>query len=145
MSLFLVIAIVLVYIWPNWHVSCLVPRPHYCERPIRFGSHCPSENPSRSSRIRHRNALTEKAREEAVLGLGRRASKLKSKRFLFCFCFFFLSLWFRGLILFLNKRASVRLVVLQFSFKRNTLQFKPSLKNITKQFIPCLHLSTFLD
>ena len=131
-------------IWPNWHVSCLVLRPHYCERPMHFGSRGPSENPSRSSRIRHRNALTEKAREEAVLGLGRRASKLKSKRFLFCFCFF-LSLWFRGLIILLNKRASVLLVVLKFSFKRNTLQFKPSLKNITKQFIPCLHLRTFLD
>ena len=135
----------LVFIWPKWHAFCLVPRPRYCERPIRFWSRGPSENPSRSSRIRHRNALTEKAREEAVLRLGRRASKLKGKRFLFCFCLFFLSHWFRGLILLLNKRTSVRLVVLKFSFKRNTLQFKPSLKNITKQCIPCLHLSTFLD
>ena len=89
-SLFLVSEpVVLVYFWPNWHASCLVPSPHYCERPMRFGSRGPSENPSRSSRIRHRNALTEKAREEAVLGLGRRASKLKGKRFpvRFCFCF----------------------------------------------------------
>ena len=78
----------LVFIWPKWHACSLVPRPRYCERPIRFGSRGPSENPSRSSRVRHRNALTEKAREEAVLGLGRRASKLKSKRFPFFFFFF---------------------------------------------------------
>ena len=75
----------LVFIWPKWLAFCLLPRPRYCERPIRFGSGGPSENPSRSSRIRHRNALTEKAREEAVMGLGRRASKLKGKRFLLFF------------------------------------------------------------
>ena len=41
-------------------------------RPMRFGS----RGPSRSSRIHHLNALTEKAWEDAVQGLGNRESKL---------------------------------------------------------------------
>ena len=43
---------------------CLAPRPHYYARPMRIGSRGPSEL------IRHRNALTEKAWEDAVQGLG---------------------------------------------------------------------------
>ena len=27
----------LVFMWPKWHASYLVPRPRYCERPMRFG------------------------------------------------------------------------------------------------------------
>ena len=48
-----------------WGFICLVPRFHYCARPMRFGSRGPSEfsRPSRSSRVRHQNALTEKAWE----------------------------------------------------------------------------------
>ena len=42
---------------------CLVPRPHYCARPM-----C-------SSRIRHQNTLTEEAWEDAVQGLGKVALK----------------------------------------------------------------------
>ena len=100
--------VVLVYYWPksacvlpsqlylfiigrSLHASCPVPRPHYCKRPMRFVSRSPSENPSFLSRIRHRNTLTKKAWEEAVLGRARHASKLKGKRFLVCFCFFFLT------------------------------------------------------
>ena len=44
--------------------ACLVPRPHYSARPKRFGSRGPCENvrpfPVRSSRIRHRNELTDR-------------------------------------------------------------------------------------
>ena len=43
---------------------CLVPRYHYCARPMRIGSRGPS------GLICHRNALTEKAWEDAVQGLG---------------------------------------------------------------------------
>ena len=42
---------------------CLVCRPHYSARLMRFGSRCPSEF---FSQIRHRNALTEIAWEDAV-------------------------------------------------------------------------------
>ena len=45
-------------------IICLVPRHHYCARPMRIGSRCPS------GLICHRNALTEKAWEDAVQGLG---------------------------------------------------------------------------
>ena len=48
-------------------ITCLVPRPHYWARPMSFGSRGLSE----LSRIRHRNALVEKAWEEAVQGLGK--------------------------------------------------------------------------
>ena len=58
-----------------WFVSCLVPRPYHSTRPMRFGSRIPSEflraSPSCSSRIRHRNALTEKAWEDAPQRLGK--------------------------------------------------------------------------
>ena len=60
-----------------WGFICLVPRFHYCARPMRFGSRGPSEfsRPSRSSRVRHQNALTEKAwegrRTGTRLGLGK--------------------------------------------------------------------------
>ena len=44
--------------------ACLVPRPHYSARPKHFGSRGPCENvrpfPARSSRIRHRNELTDR-------------------------------------------------------------------------------------
>ena len=46
---------------------CLVRRPHYSARLMRFGSRGPSEF---FSQIRHRNALTEIAWEDAVQGLG---------------------------------------------------------------------------
>ena len=49
---------------------CLVPRPHYYTRPMRFGSRGPRKSPGRSSRIRHRNALTKRAWKDAVRGLG---------------------------------------------------------------------------
>ena len=42
---------------------CLVRRPHYSARLMRFGSRGPSEF---FSQIRHRNALTEIAWEDAV-------------------------------------------------------------------------------
>ena len=60
-----------------WGFICLVPKFHYCARPMRFGSRDPSEfsRPSRSSRVRHQNALTEKAwegrRTGTRLGLGK--------------------------------------------------------------------------
>ena len=41
-------------------ICCLVPRPHYCALPMRFGSRGPRKFLGRSSRIRHRNKLTEK-------------------------------------------------------------------------------------
>ena len=54
----------------NTKVSiCLVPRPHYSARPMRFGSCGPRE--FLTSRIRHRYALTQKAWEDAVQGLGK--------------------------------------------------------------------------
>ena len=53
--------------------TCLVPRPHYYALPMRFGSRGPRKflSPGRSSRIRHRNALTERAWKDAVQGLGK--------------------------------------------------------------------------
>ena len=54
----------------HWRLSCLVLRPHYYARPIRFGSRGPRKflgaSPGRSSRIRHRNALTDRAWKDAV-------------------------------------------------------------------------------
>ena len=56
----------------NLPKPCLVPKLHYCARPMRFGSRGSSEfSPGRSPRIRHRNALTEKAWEDALQGLGK--------------------------------------------------------------------------
>ena len=56
-------------------MNCLVPRPHYSARPIRFGSRAASEEvrafPARSPRIPHRSELTEKAWENAVQGLSK--------------------------------------------------------------------------
>ena len=49
----------------EWILSCFVPRPRYCARPMRFASR------GRSSRIRHRNALTKKAWEDAIRGLNK--------------------------------------------------------------------------
>ena len=50
---------------------CLVTRPYYSARPMCFGSRGPSEfSFGRSSRIQHRNVLTEKAWEDAAQGLG---------------------------------------------------------------------------
>ena len=46
--------------------------PHYCARPMRFRSRGQSEFfPGCSFRIRHRNALTEKALEDAIQGVGK--------------------------------------------------------------------------
>ena len=50
---------------------CLIPRPHYCARSMTFGSRGLSEFPGCSSRVRHRNALTDEAWEDAVQGLGK--------------------------------------------------------------------------
>ena len=54
----------------NSWLPCLVPRPHYYARPMRFGSRGPRKflrpSPGRSSRIRHRHALTERAWKDAV-------------------------------------------------------------------------------
>ena len=52
-----------------WCAACLVPRPHYCAPPMRFGSRNQSESPGHSSLIRHRNALTVKASVGALLEL----------------------------------------------------------------------------
>ena len=43
---------------------------------MRFGSRGPSKSPCRSSRIRHRNALTEKTWEDALQGLFRATVEL---------------------------------------------------------------------
>ena len=48
-------------------LSTVGHRPHYSARLMRFGSRGPSEL---FSQIRHRNALTEIAWEDAVQGLG---------------------------------------------------------------------------
>ena len=56
---------------------CLVCRPHYSARLMRFGSRCPSEF---FSQIRHRNALTEIAWEDAVQGLGMAMSTVASEK-----------------------------------------------------------------
>ena len=64
---------------------CLVPRPHYYERPKRFGSLGPRKflrpSPGRSSRIRHRNALTERAWKDAVQGPGKENLVLGKKSY----------------------------------------------------------------
>ena len=56
-------------------LSCLVSRPQYSARPMRFGSRGPSRvlraSPGCSTRIHHRNALAERAWEDAVQGLGK--------------------------------------------------------------------------
>ena len=54
--------------WRGWKNEfytsvCLVPRPHYSARSMRFGSRGPSKSV-------HRNALTEKAWENALHRLG---------------------------------------------------------------------------
>ena len=62
---------------------CLVRRPHYSARLMRFGSRGPSEF---FSQIRHRNALTEIAWEDAEQGLGMAMSTVgteKNKELLF--------------------------------------------------------------
>ena len=56
---------------------CLVHRPHYSARLIRFGSRGPSEF---FSQIRHRNALTEIAWEDVEQGLGMAISTLASEK-----------------------------------------------------------------
>ena len=56
---------------------CLVHRPHYSARLMRFGSRGPSEF---FSQIRNRNALTEIAWEDAVEGLGMAMSTLASEK-----------------------------------------------------------------
>ena len=59
---------------PCLDALCLVPRPHYSARPMRFGSRGPIENVTdRPPRIRHRNELTERDWENAVQGLGKDA------------------------------------------------------------------------
>ena len=56
---------------------CLVRRPHYSARLMRFGSRGPSEF---FSQIRHRNALTEMAWEDAVQGRGVAMSTVASDK-----------------------------------------------------------------
>ena len=62
--------------------TCLVPRPHYHALPMRFGSRGPRKflSPGRSSRIRHRNALTERAWKDAVQGLGKTTTMRRKNR-----------------------------------------------------------------
>ena len=55
---------------------CLVRRPHYSARLMRFGSRGLSEF---FSQTRHRNAFTEKAWEDAVQGLGMAMSTVASE------------------------------------------------------------------
>ena len=45
-------------VYRPWLIPCLVPRPHYCAQPMRFG-------------LRHQNAMTEKAWKDAAQGLGK--------------------------------------------------------------------------
>ena len=52
---------------------CLVRRPHYSARLTRFGV-------TWSERVRHRNALTEIAWEDAVQGLGLAMSTVASEK-----------------------------------------------------------------
>ena len=72
---FLPSSVVLKHAWTmhqrKWRSFCLVPRPHYPARPKRFESSGPSKNVfcARSTRIRHRSELTERAWENAVQGL----------------------------------------------------------------------------
>ena len=57
-----------------WPLSCLVPRPHYYGRQMRFGSRGPRKcffNRSAVPWVRHRNFLTERAWKDAVQGLGK--------------------------------------------------------------------------
>ena len=56
---------------------CLVRRPHYSARLMRFGSRGPSEF---FSQIRHRNALTEIAWEGVVQALGMAMSTVASEK-----------------------------------------------------------------
>ena len=56
---------------------CLVHRPHYSARLMRFGSRGPNEF---FSQIRHRNAFTEIAWEDAGQGLGMAMSTLASEK-----------------------------------------------------------------
>ena len=56
---------------------CLVRRPHYSARLMRFGSRGPSEF---FSQIRHRNALTEIAWEDAEQGIGMAMSTVASEK-----------------------------------------------------------------
>ena len=56
---------------------CLIHRPLYSARLMRFGSRGPSEF---FSQLPHRNALTEKAWEDTVQGLGMTMSTLASEK-----------------------------------------------------------------
>ena len=56
---------------------CLVHRPHYSARLMRSGSRGPSEF---FSQIRHRNAFTEIAWEDAEQGLGMAMSTLAAEK-----------------------------------------------------------------
>ena len=56
---------------------CLVRRPHYSAWLMRFASRGPSEF---FSQIRHRNALTEIAWEDAVQALGMAMSTVASEK-----------------------------------------------------------------
>ena len=56
---------------------CVIHRPLYSARLMRFGSRGPSEF---FSQIPHRNALTEKAWEDAIQGLGMAMSTLASEK-----------------------------------------------------------------
>ena len=58
---------------------CLVHRPHYSARLMRFGSRGPSES-FFFSQIRHGNALNEIAWEDAVQGLGMAMSTVASEK-----------------------------------------------------------------
>ena len=58
-------------------LSTVGHRPHYSARLMRFGSRGPSEL---FSQIRHRNALTEIAWEDAVQGLGMAMSIVASEK-----------------------------------------------------------------
>ena len=68
----------------SWKGCWLVPRPHYSARPMRFGSPGPSEFFSVvcPSRLRHRNALNEKAWWDAVQGLCKEGGSLHNRRFM---------------------------------------------------------------
>lgn len=72
-------------------MPCLVPRPHYCKRPMTFGLRGPSEFPGCSSRVRHRNESTVEAWEDAVQGLSKDIPKKEYNRLFpsvsrFCSC-----------------------------------------------------------
>ena len=56
---------------------CLVRRPHYSARLMRFRSRGTNEF---FSQIRHRNALNEIAREDALQGLGMAMSTVASEK-----------------------------------------------------------------